>query len=193
MILSLMILAANPCPAFSDPTPDAIFSDGAGPMEVIIFSDYFCPPCQALEPYLDDALTKLHRSGAKITFVDLPGHTMTPIFAMYFLYAANAADSFTDKLTARRILYDIAQTKAVNSEGELIRKLKENNLPIERLDVRPVFDQWIALIHRFGVKSTPTCIVTQPGQEEIVYTGSGGIPAGIDQLLAGLPPKGSNN
>ncbi|MFO7713811.1 hypothetical protein [Desulfosarcina sp.] len=58
-------------------------------------------------------------------------------------------------------------------------------------------NQWrsggIALIHRFGVKSTPTCIVTQPGKEMTTYRGSGGIPAGIDPLLAGLPPEGSNN
>jgi thiol:disulfide interchange protein DsbA len=182
----MLCLVWVPRVAFPAEVPEPIFSDGSGPIEIFIFSDYFCPPCQAIEPYLEDALTKLHQSGAKITFVDMPIHAMTPLFSRYFLYAAKAADSFSEKLLARRTLYDIARTKTANSEVELILKLKEKHIKLARFDVRPVFGQWVALIKHFAVKSTPTCVVKQPGKEMVTYSGSRGIPAGIDQLLIAL-------
>lgn len=187
LVLSLLGLVSVPGPAFSSGVPDAIFADGSGPVEVIIFSDYFCPPCQALEPYLEAALPRLHQSGIRITFVDMPVHALTPLFSRYFLYAANAADSFRDKLHIRRKLFDIAQTGAVASERELIHELKENRIELARLDLKPLFDQWVALINRFAVRSTPTCAVIQPGQEVITYSGRGNIQAGIDRLIEALP------
>lgn len=187
LVLSLLGLVSVPGPAFSSGVPDAIFADGSGPVEVILFSDYFCPPCQALEPYLEEALPRLHQSGARVAFVDMPIHGLTPLFARYFLYAANAADSFTQKLHIRRTLFDIAQTGAVASERELIQELKEDRVELARLDVKPLFDQWVALINRFAVSSTPTCVVIQPGQDAVTYSGRGNIQAGIDRLIEALP------
>jgi thiol:disulfide interchange protein DsbA len=190
MILGLICLACLklvPAFAFASESPEGIYTEGTGPIEIVVFSDYFCPPCQGVEPYLEEALAKLHRSGARITFVDMPIHEMTPLFARYFLYAANAADSFEEKLLVRRTLFDIAQTGAVTSERDLIQKLRENRIETARLDVRPIFDRWVELINRFAVKSTPTCVVVQPGQEVVTYSGSSGIPEGIDRLLEALP------
>jgi len=48
---------------------------GSGLTEVLIFTDYFCPPCQAVEPFLEKALADLYRSGVKVTFVDKPIHS----------------------------------------------------------------------------------------------------------------------
>ncbi|MFO7716166.1 DsbA family protein [Desulfosarcina sp.] len=193
LILGIICLGMFPRFAFPAEAPANIFSDGYGPIEIIIFSDYFCPPCQKIEPYLEEALTKLHQSGAKITLVDMPIHEMTPLFSRYFLYAANAADSFTQKLTVRRKLFDIAQSKAVDSEWALIQKLKENQITLARLDVKPIFNEWLALIKRFAVTSTPTCAVKQPGREMITYSGGRDISTGIDQLLAGLSLNSSND
>ena len=163
-----------------------IISRGRGPAEVLIFTDYFCPPCQGVEPYLEKALADLYRSGVKVTFVDKPIHAKTPLFSRYFLYAANSADSFAEVLHIRSVLFDIAKSKSVETEGELIGKLKANGIKLGLFDVRPVFGTWLELIQRFEVKSTPTCIVMRPGQAHSTLTGSGAIPEGIDRLLKEL-------
>jgi thiol:disulfide interchange protein DsbA len=187
LILILACMMINPVLAPADETPANKLSDASGPVEIFIFSDYFCPPCQSIEPYLEDALTKLYQSGAGITFVDMPFSTMTPVFSKYYLYAINAVDSFTEKLLVRRALFDIARTSGVSSESELIQKLKAKHIKLVLLDVKPLFDQWVALINRFSIKSTPTCVVIRPGQAVVTYTGNREVAEGIDQLLKEMP------
>ena len=166
--------------------PQRLFSYGSGPVEVFIFTDYFCPPCRSIESHMEEALESLHRLGVKITFVDMPFYPLTPLYASYFLYGAKAAEEFTDVLRVRRALFDIAQLKTVDSDAELVRRLKEKQIRISLLDLGPVFDQWSGIIKRFSVKSTPTCVVTRPGQEMQVLNGSVDIPQGIDRLIQDL-------
>jgi thiol-disulfide isomerase/thioredoxin len=186
VILLTVCLFLASTPVSAGQAPRSLFSHGSGPVEVLIFTDYFCPPCQAVEPYLDDALVKLHQMGASITFVDMPIYALTPVFSRYFLYAANASSSFADILRIRQVLFDIAKAKTVHSEADLIQALRQNQIPLALLDVKPLFDQWVALINRFEVKSTPTCVVTRPDQEMTRYSGGRSIATGVDALVAEL-------
>jgi thiol:disulfide interchange protein DsbA len=161
-----------------------VFSYGSGAAEVFIFTDYFCPPCQAVEPYLEKALAELVQAGFKVTFVDKPLDSRTPLYSRYFLYAANTADSLAELLHIRRTIFDIAHTRAVDSESELLRLLKERGIRLKLFDVQPAFAKWQDLIDRFGVRSTPTCIVARPGHDLKNLTGGRAIPQGIDRLLA---------
>jgi thiol:disulfide interchange protein DsbA len=161
-----------------------VFSFGSGAAEVFIFTDYFCPPCQAVEPYLEKALAELVQAGIKVTFVDKPLDARTPLYSRYFLYAANTAESFAELLHIRRTIFDIARTRAVDSESELLRLMKESGLQVKLFDVQPAFAKWQDVIDRFGVRSTPTCIVTRPGHDLQNFTGGRAIPQGIDRLLA---------
>ena len=163
-----------------------LFSHGAGPIEIIMFTDYFCPPCRKIEPYLETAFEKLHRLGVKITFVDKPIHSITPLYSKYFLYASKTAASFSDILRIRSALFDIASANTVHTERDLLQKLKEKEIAYMLIDPAPIFSQWSQLIGQYQVKSTPTCIVLRPGEREIRYTGSRHIPAGIDLLLEEL-------
>lgn len=187
LLISVLGMLLVPISGTAAETLESIFSWGSGPIEVFIFSDYFCPPCQTIEPYLENALLDLHRSGVKVTLVDKPIYAKSPMYSQYFFYAAKAAKSFDEVLRIRRVLFDIAKTKAVDSERELMQKLKENNIKLVLMEIKPIFDRWAELIERFGVKSTPTCIVKQPGQKTMIYTGSREIPEGIDLLLKQLP------
>ena len=173
----------GPGPAAAGDAPE-VFSFGSGATEVFIFTDYFCPPCQAVEPYLEKALTALVQAGAKVTFVDKPLDARTPLYSRYFLYAANAAESFVELLHSRRTIFDIARTRAVESESELLRLLKESGIRLKLFDVQPAFAKWQDVIERFGVRSTPTCIVARPGRDRQSFTGGRAIPQGIDRLLA---------
>lgn len=173
----------GPRPTAAGDAPE-VFSFGSGTTEVFIFTDYFCPPCQAVEPYLEKALTELVQAGAKVTFVDKPLDARTPLYSRYFLYAANTAESFAELLRIRRTIFDIARTRAVESESELLRLLKESGIRLKLLDVQPVFAKWQDLIERFEVRGTPTCVVARAGHEPQNFTGGRAIPEGIDQLLA---------
>lgn len=185
LIIVLWVLLA-PIPGPATEVSESIFSHGSGPIEVFIFTDYFCPPCQAVEPYLEKALAKLNRLGVKVTFVDKPIHKSTLLYSRYFLYAAKTADGFPEILHIRRVLFDIAKTKVVDSESELFHKLKANNIKLSLINVKPIFDQWVELIQHFGVRSTPTCIVKRPGQKIMIYNGTQKIPEGIGLLLKEL-------
>ena len=184
IIVLCVLLAPISGPAAEE--AESIYSYGSGPIEVFIFTDYFCPPCQAVEPYLETALTDLYRSGVRVTFVDKPIYAKTPLYSRYFFYAAKAATSFAEILHIRNALFDIAKTKAVNSERELMQKLKAKHIRLALIDVKPIFDQWAELIERFNVKSTPTCIIKRPGPKKMTYKGSREIPEGIDLLLQEL-------
>jgi protein-disulfide isomerase len=186
MLTSVLWALLVPIISSSAEPPESIFSRGSGPIEILVFTDYFCPPCQTIEPYMESALADLDRLGARITFIDKPIHRMSPLYSKYFLYAAKPANNLAEILHIRGVLSNIAKTKAVHSEPELIQKLKESNIKLVLLDVKPIFDRWVQLIERFGVRSTPTCIVRRPGKEMSVFTGSRGIRKGIDLLLKEL-------
>ncbi|RJQ77470.1 MAG: hypothetical protein C4519_13315 [Desulfobacteraceae bacterium] len=89
---------------------------------------------------------------------------------------------------ARSALFAIAETHAVDSERGLLQALKEKKIAYVLMDTSPAFDQWSQLSRQYEVRSTPTCIVLKPGQQEIRYTGSLDIPAGIDMLIKELTP-----
>jgi hypothetical protein len=168
---------------------EKIFSYGAGPIEVLIFTDYYCHPCQGVEPYLEGALTRLLELGAKISFVDKPIHRVTPIYSKYFLYAARKAGTFQEALRIRRVLFGIARANVVASERELVQSIKNNHVEMTLFDVQPVFGRWVELIKQYDIKSTPTCVVSRPDQTPLIIKGSEEIPKHLDQLILEMSRK----
>jgi protein-disulfide isomerase len=84
-------------------------SYGSGQYQLFIFSDYFCPPYQRLEKDIEkEAHDLIAKGGVKVSFVDMPIYKLTPLYARYFLYAANASPSYKDVLHARNVLFDTA-------------------------------------------------------------------------------------
>ena len=171
---------------------EPVFSKGAGPIEVLIFADYYCPPCQKLEPYLDTVLPELLSLGVRVSFIDMPFSPKAPMFARYFLYAANAAKNIEGILQARRLLIGVAKADTVESDQDMIQVFKNENVALQFFDIRPVLNQWVETIKEHNVRNTPTCIVIKPGQEALRYIGSQEIPEGLDLLLQELSgfPKG---
>jgi thiol:disulfide interchange protein DsbA len=186
LLLTLLAVVLSPTLAPAAET-ESLYSFGQGPMEIYIFSDYFCPPCQGVEPYLENALPELFDHGAKISFIDMPIHQPTPIYSRYYLYAAKASAGLEPAIKARSALFELAKTKAVTADSELIQELKKQEIKIRLLDTKDVFAQWRDLIQRFNITSTPTCVVVAPGQPERRFVGGGDIREGLDQLRKDLP------
>ncbi|MFP4160330.1 MAG: DsbA family protein [Desulfobacterales bacterium] len=170
---------------------EAVFARGSGPVEVILFTDYFCPPCRTLEPYLEETLPELISSGVKVTFVDAAFNQQSSLYAHYFLYAANAASSLESFIHARSVLFELAENSGIESERELLQAMKEKNVDIKLLDTQPLMDQWKEIIEKHNLRSTPTCVIIKPGQDPEQHRGGKAIPKALDNLLDKVSQKQS--
>ncbi|MEE9911168.1 MAG: thioredoxin domain-containing protein [Deltaproteobacteria bacterium] len=135
-------------------------SYGKGSWELIIFTDYFCPPCQSVEKDFEPELERLlARGDVKITFVDYPGHKGTGLYAKYFLAAVTADKGYKNVLKARKILFSLAEQKKIDQESVLAVSLTTQGIALKIIDPKPVFNQWSALIKQFEITQTPTCLL----------------------------------
>jgi uncharacterized membrane protein/thiol-disulfide isomerase/thioredoxin len=162
-------------------------SYGSGKYELIIFTDYFCPPCQSMESELDPAVKEfLSGGGVRVTFVDLPLHKETRLYAQYYLYAAKAAKSYENVLHARRVLFSLARNHAAQSEDDLKKALKAEGVPIALYDLSPVYPALNKIINTYQAKSTPTCVIKYSRDDIRKYVGTFEIRNGLGMLRATL-------
>jgi len=162
-------------------------SMGVGPHEVLMFSDYFCPPCNRIDIKAERLMKELLEMGkVKITFVDVPFHSATPIYAKYYLYAFNAKADSGNVFYVRRILFDAAQAKRIQKEDALIAYLKEKKIFWKAMDEKAIFPLLSALIKEKKVDQTPTCVIRYPLAGEKKYVGDVEIWDGLMQLKAML-------
>jgi thiol-disulfide isomerase/thioredoxin len=183
----LFITFISPAPAV-DAGKGSIPSYGDGPCEVLIFSDYFCPPCQALEPRLVPVLDELYaKGGVKITFVDTPMHRQTPLFAKFYLYAAKAAPDYRAAVRARQVLFALAAKEHVFWMDERIEEaFQKEKIAFTPFDFHAVQPELNRLIRENRVDSTPTCVILSPGAKAQHYAGVGDILKGLATIRTGM-------
>jgi thiol-disulfide isomerase/thioredoxin len=158
---------------------------GAGPYELIVFTDYFCPPCQSMESEIDPALGEfLSRGGIRVTFVDVPLHKQTKVYVKYFLYVAKSARNYKDILHARRVLFSIAKHQGTADEESLAKLLKAQGVAFEPYDLKPTYEALNKIIQMYKVNSTPTCIVKYSTSDIRRYSGTFQIRNGLAMLRA---------
>jgi len=166
---------------------EALPSYGKGPHEVLVFSDYFCPPCRALEPKLEPVLDELYKHGSvKITFVDTPMHKETPLFAKFYLYAAKAAPDYRAAMRARKVLFALAKRENVFWMDERIEEAFRNEkIAFTPFDFRTVQPELNRLISEHRVDATPTCVILSPGAKARKYVGADDILKGLAMIRTG--------
>lgn len=135
-------------------------SYGKGAWELIIFTDYFCPPCQSIEKELEPELERLlARGDVKITFVDFPGHKYSALYSKYFICASEAGKGYRNIIKARRVLFSLATQNKINQEYLLSAALTSQNIALKMIDPKPVYKEWSSIIKRYEVDQTPTCLL----------------------------------
>ncbi len=165
-------------------------SYGSGKYELIIFSDYFCEHCQTMESELDPSVKEfLSGGGVRVTFVDLPIHKETRLYAQYYLYAAKAAKNYENVLHARRVLFSLAKNHAAQSEDDLKKALKAEGVPVAVYDLSPVYPALNKIINTYQAKSTPTCVIKYASDDIRKYVGTFEIRNGLGVLRATLAAK----
>jgi len=170
-------------PAYGQDKSSAILSLGKGSYEVLMFSDYFCPPCRRIDTKAEPLLKELLETGkVKITFIDVPFSRPTPVFAKYYLYAANANDSADNILHVRKVLFDAAQVKRIQDENALIEFLKEQKITLKKMDEKSVFSLMTAIIKEHKINATPTCVIKYSATDIKKYVGDVNIWEGLVEL-----------
>ncbi|MCX5831539.1 MAG: thioredoxin domain-containing protein [Deltaproteobacteria bacterium] len=147
-------------------------SYGSGPVEVRLYTDYFCPPCRAMEPAVEPLLKDLLKKNMiRLTLVDAPYNPATPLYAKYFLYALNENNDLDHAFRVRNILIEAATNKDFKTQERIEALFKEKGIPSAVFDAKPAFDRYNALIKEDKINATPTCVVIRNGQKKAFVGG----------------------
>lgn len=155
-------------------------SYGKGQVKVILFADYFCPPCRQLEPRIEPVLVDLmDKEMIHLTFVDTPTSPQTALYARYFIYALNANNSFQHALLVRNILFEAAD-KMIKEKGKLEEFLQHKGIEIRPMDLSFVFNFWNRLLKENNIHTTPSCVITNG--EKKIFKGSVEVLKALENL-----------
>jgi thiol-disulfide isomerase/thioredoxin len=185
-LIVFLVITFSSCgkPSYDMENPP-VPSYGEGSIEVIIFTDYFCPPCQKLETELDPMMIKLLEKGdVKIIFVDAPVNKHTQLYAKYFMYSINARADFQGILKTRRTLFAAARTNAVFTEEDIASELRAQGIAFQPYDLRKVYTALNELMKYHDIRSTPTCVVKYSDSDIRKYMGPDDIKRGLLLLLS---------
>ena len=179
----LFTFSGSVTPAYGQDAISSVPTLGKGAYEVAIFADYFCPPCRRIDTKAEPLLKELLANGqVKITFVDVPFHSATSIYAKYYLYAANA-DSDTDNIFhIRKILFDAAQIKHIQKEEDLVAYLKNQKISWKIMDEKSIFQILSTIINKNNIKATPTCVIRYSATDVRKFVGDDEIWNGLTKL-----------
>ena len=179
----LLTLSGSVTPAYGQELVPGVPSLGKGSYEVVLFADYFCPPCLRIDTKAEPLLKKLLATDKiKLTFVDVPIHGPTPIYAKYYLYAANANSEANNLLHVRKILFEAAQVKNIQTESALVAYLKEQKISWKTLDEKSIFSVLLAIIKENNIRSTPTCVIRYSARDVKIFVGDEEIWNGLNAL-----------
>ena len=179
----LLTFSGSVTPAYGQETAYGVPSLGKGKYEIVIFADYFCPPCRRIDTKAEPLLKELLATNkVKITFVDVPFHGATPIYAKYYLYAANADSGAENVFHVRKILFDAAQEKKIQKEDALIVFLKEQKITWKTMDEKSVFPILSKMIKENNIKATPTCVIRYSAKDVKNFVGDDEIWKGLSEL-----------
>ncbi|PKN10707.1 MAG: hypothetical protein CVU72_00260 [Deltaproteobacteria bacterium HGW-Deltaproteobacteria-7] len=183
----LLTLSGSVTTAYGQETLRVVPSLGSGPYDVLMFSDYFCPPCKRIDAKAEPLFKELLSTGkVRITFIDVPFSRATPLYARYYLYAAGANGGANNILSVRRKLFEAAQVSRIQTEEALLGYLQREKIALKMLDEKKIFPLMNALIKENKIDETPTCVITYSATDMRKFAGADEIWVGLNALKAHL-------
>ena len=179
LLFFLLFFSGSVTPVYAaDPVLPAF---GGGPVEVRLYTDYFCGPCSAEEAEVISLISELvGKNLIRALFIDTPVHPETVLFAGYFLAALNAKNDFPQVVAAREALFEAAGKKIMEKEA-LEAFLKTKGVTFRPYDTAPVFKIFGNYLKEDRIRSTPTCVILGP-QGKQTLTGKDEIAKGLRGL-----------
>jgi len=158
-------------------------SYGTGPVEVRLYTDYFCPPCRAMEPAVELILKDLLKKNAiRLILVDVPHNQLTPLFARNFLYALKWNNELEHAFRVRNVLLEASTRKDIMTQERIEALFREKGIPSSAFDAKPTFDRCNALLKEDKINATPTCVLIKNGQKK-AFIGEPDITNALKALL----------
>jgi len=146
-------------------------SYGSGAVEVRLYTDYFCPPCRAMEQAIEPVLRNLLKKKAiRLTLVDVPFNPKSPLYARYFLYSLAKNNDVEHAIHVRNILFTAAAGNDVNTKEQTEKLLTSQGISYVVWNTKPAFDRFNALIKTDKIDRTPTCVIVKGGKK-VKYVG----------------------
>jgi thiol-disulfide isomerase/thioredoxin len=169
MVFFLLFFSGSATVSYAAGPPLPSF--GKGPVEVRIYTDYFCGPCRAEETEVMALITELvEKTLIRVIFIDTPIHKETVLYAGYFLSALNAKEGgdLRQAIMLRAALFEAALEKIANKEGlELF--LKKKGIALRPFDTAPLFKIYSNYLNEDRINSTPSCVIVGPdGKQTLV-------------------------
>jgi hypothetical protein len=156
-------------------------SFGSGPVQVRLYTDYFCGPCSRTEPKIEQLLLDLvKRKVVTLIFIETPVHAATPLYAKYFLYILNSKRTVEHALQSRAVLFEAAKNK-IEEADKLEEFLRAKGIKFKEMELSAVFAAFGGLINEDAIKSTPTCVVVKDGKKSL-HSGEVEIVNALQQL-----------
>lgn len=160
----ILLLVIGLAPTVCRADEPALSTFGDGKTIVRFYADYFCHPCQEMEPGIEPILADLDRQKTvKIIFIDTPFNRYSSLYVRYFLYAMNEKKTLDNAFLVRRALIEAARKKIVEAE-KLEVFLNEKKIGYKPFDVKPVFNIMSGYLKQDEIDSTPTCVIEMNGK-----------------------------
>ena len=168
LVFFLLFFSGSATPVYAAGPPTTSF--GKGPIDVRIYTDYFCGPCRAEEAEVMALITELVEKGLiRVTFIDTPIHKETVLYAGHFLSALNAKEGWDlrQAVALRAALFEAAAEKIAEKEAlELF--LKKKGFALRPFDTAPVFKIFGNYLKEDRINATPTCVIVGPQGKQIL-------------------------
>lgn len=176
LLFFLLFFSGSATPVYAaEPVMSAF---GTGPVEVRLYTDYFCAPCAAEEAEVIALVAELvGKNRVRVLFIDTPVHPETVLYADYFLAALNARKDFRQAVAARGALFEAAGQKIKGKEA-LEAFLKAKGLDIRPFNTAPLFKIFANYLKEDKINATPTCVIIGPTGKNILV--------GQDKIAKGL-------
>lgn len=179
----LLTFSGSVIPAYGEEAVHSIPSLGKGKYEIVLFTDFFCPPCKDIDTKAEPLLKALLATGQiKLIFADVPFHKITPVYAKYYLYAANANPNAENIFHVRKRLFEAAQVKRIEKEDVLLAYLIEQKIILRSFNEKLVFPALTTMIKKHDVSATPSCVIKYSDQDTRKFIGEKDIWNGLMAL-----------
>lgn len=145
---------------------------GRGKINVRFYTDYFCPPCRAMEPDVAPIIRELvEQDKINITFIDTPFYQHSSLYARYYLYAMGSRREIEHALATRAVLIETAKQN-IGDPARIEALLTDKGIIVKPFDTKPVFDLYSRALKEDGINSTPTCVIENNGKKEKIVGGA---------------------
>lgn len=135
------------------------FGTSSSPLEVYIFTDWYCPACEVVEPRLEK-LSPMLQKQAKVYFIDANIHDESMNFTPYNLsFMIHNKQNYFELRRALQKIAALTKTPTDAQVQEAIKPYKQELKDLSYMDIALGSKMFSKLKEQLGVSATPMIII----------------------------------